>query len=57
MKTQKEILDKIAQLEEGVKETQHLLNTNDFTDKTKDAMLQTVRDIKDDIKTLEWVLK
>ena len=57
MKTQKEILDKIAQLEEGVKKTQHLLNTNDFTDKTKDAMLQTVRDIKDDIKTLEWVLK
>jgi hypothetical protein len=57
MKTQKEILDRIAQLEEGVKETQHLLNTNDFTDKIKDAMLQTVRDIKDDIKTLEWVLK
>jgi len=57
MKTQKEILDKIAQLEEGIKKTQHLLNTNEFTDKTKDAMLQTVRDIKDDIKTLEWVLK
>ena len=57
MKTVKEILDKIAQLEEDVKKTQDLLNANEFTDKTKDAMLQTVRDIKDDIKTLEWVLK
>ncbi len=57
MKTQKEILDKIAQLKENVKKTQHLLNTNEFTDKTKDVMLQTVRDIKDDINTLEWVLK
>ena len=28
-----------------------------FMEALKDAMLQTVRDIKDDIKTLEWVLK
>jgi len=56
MKTQQEILDKISQLERDIKEIQELSSIHEFTDEIENYMMLSIRDIKDDIKTLKWVL-
>ena len=56
MKSQKEIQSKIYELQKGVAELNNLLiKTEDA--KVRGHYMQTRKDVHQDIKTLEWVLR